>query len=183
MSDESKPEIPIAEVQTPLVDDRLPTDGEARANLGVLPPGFVVPQDAIGPDRETRSALRDMPEKTLCGSPFTIVWKAKQSSGFTVPKGMPLRLYCQRPGCLTTGSCTGAYFVPSMPQFTHADVENPLNRRREVTAEEIIAGARHAAVRATGKPDPRSDQQIARHVGTVLKNLQRALHGEGGWRA
>jgi len=176
MSDESKKDLP--DIQTPLVDDHLPADRGARANLGILPPGVFT--DGT-PPRELRQQLAEAPNKTLCGSPFTFVWQNRSSSGYQVPKGLAITMYCAEPLCMETGYCTGPKFAPSYPQYTHADPDAPLRTRRQLSAEEVIAGARWCAKAATGKTDPRSDREIARYAGTILQKIMATVTGGGQW--
>jgi hypothetical protein len=161
------------DIQTPLVTDRLPERIDSPADvLTPIPEGFVVRQE---PSRETKAMLDEIGSRTLCGSPFEFVWKQGPY------KGDAVRMYCAEPFCIETGACTGARFVPSDPQFTSHDTEDPLRRRREMSAEEVIAAARWSAKKATGKDDPRSDRDIARFAGGVLQRARAALRGSGDW--
>jgi hypothetical protein len=158
--------------QSPLLDDKLPA-GESPVPLpNVVPEGLFVNREPIPP---VKAELDKIPSKTLCGSPMTFVWKVGPW------RGQALRMYCAEPFCVESGSCSGAMFVPSDPQFTRPDPDDPVRRRRAVSAEEVIAGARWCARKATAKDDPRSDQQIARYAGKVLAKSRRARKG-AQWR-
>lgn len=174
--DDEGPVIP--DVQTPLVDDYLPSSPDARANLSVLPPGMLIDRT---PGPAVRQELAEIAKRTLCGSPFTFVWQQNSSSGYQVPKGLAISMFCAEPLCIDTGYCTGPKFAPSFPQYTHADPEAPLRRRRTLSAQEIIAGARWCAKAATGKNDPRSDKQIARFAGRILQRIMATVTGGGQW--
>ncbi|MGV0985070.1 MAG: hypothetical protein ACOYB2_10975 [Limnohabitans sp.] len=176
MTDE-KPAGPSQEdidaIQTPLVDDRMPASIESPADvLTPLPEGFKVRME---PDKATKAELTDLASRTLCGSPMKFTWNKGPW------KDLALRMYCAEPFCVETGYCTGPMFVPSDPQYRYADDDHPFQRRRELSAEEIIAGARWAARKATGKDDPRSDRDIARFAGKVLQRLRAGLRGAGDW--
>jgi hypothetical protein len=123
----------------------------------------------LGPDAATRAVLDDLEKVALCGGRFAIDWTAGPW------KGQRLTVYCQQPGCITTGSCTGPKFVPGYPQFD-ARTEAP----RIPAPAEMVAGAREAAKKATGKDDPRTDKEIARHIGAVLQRAIEAVRS-GGW--
>ena len=159
--------------QSPLVEDKtsgLPSD--APAPLTELPEQFLQRQD---PPRAAKMTIDEIAQRSLCGMPFEFVWKAGPY------KGKAVRTYCAEPLCVDTGSCTGPRFVPSEPQYTTHDTEDPLRRRREMEAAEVIAAARWSARQATGKDDPRSDQAIARHCGAVIQKMRRRLRAPGDW--
>lgn len=127
-----------------------------------------------GPDRATKLALENMEKVTVCGGHFAVEWT-------TGPwKGLWATAFCWRPGCIETGRCTGARFIPHLEQWTLSR-DDPNTKRRKMSAEEGVALIRVCARKATGRDDPRSDRQILVEVREVHEKMMQSLRSSGGW--
>jgi hypothetical protein len=137
------------------------------------------------PPKELQVALSHPDRSTLCGGRFSI----EASSAH------PLVMYCYRPNCITTGTCTGPRFVPSLPLMERSAILKdedglPLRTPRPMpkpkTAEsrrlmaEMVFASRAAARAALGKDDTRPDNEIALDIGLVWAKAAEGARG-GGW--
>ena len=135
-------------------------------------PDFVV--DVRTP-KEMQAAITNPDRSTLCGGRFKVE---------TAP-GQFANLYCAAPNCIQTGSCSGPMFVPNIDQWTESKVMVdadglPLRTMRRMSPGEMVKASRMAAKAATGKDDPRSDDQIRAYIGRIWKRTMESIRG-GGW--
>lgn len=143
---------------------------EERADLTGVP--VTVP---VVPPTEVRTKIEN--EERPCGSGrFDIVWARGPKAG------LPVQLYCAEPLCLDQDppACTGPRFVPALVQYTSLDENDPFRRPREMDTVEVISSVRVAgemARKQTGRPDERSDLEVARHVGRLWTRAKLAYKG------
>jgi hypothetical protein len=104
-------------------------------------------------------------------------------------------MYCYRPNCITTGTCTGAYFVPALPLMEESAIikdeyGDPLKTPRQMPPPrspefrrlmgEMVQASRAAAKAAIHKDDPRSDGEIALDIARVWSRAASSVKG-GDW--
>lgn len=148
-------------------------------DIRVGPPRLDAPADFVKDGRLPKGlqvALSNPDRSTLCGGRFTV----------ETSSGTKATTYCAEPRCITEGVCTGAMFVPHIDQWNESDVltdaeGNPLRTLRKMTPQEIVKAVRMSARAATGKDDPRTDDEIAKYVGRVWRKLVDSIRGRGGW--
>lgn len=88
--------------------------------------------------------------------------------------GETVSVYCAEPLCLQTGSCTGPRFVPHLNQLGRD------GKPRQITPGEAVAASRTGAELArkeTGRPDTRTDREVADHIALVYTRARAAVRG------
>lgn len=138
----------------------------------------VVTRDAAPPE----DFRRRLDEPRPCGTGRkTVLWENGPN------RGLPVQLFCSEPLCLNdpnleTRQCTGPRFLPTVEQYTVADMEDPARRERKISMEEALAAMEKAndlAAGATGVRDTRSNAQKVTWLMKARGRL-RAVRERGG---